>query len=260
MSTTVEHNNRYADDEIDLFELVEGLWQQKWLIVVCTLIATIIGGAYAYTATPTYSLSAQIGATTDLKIPIRLTGLWNDAYSGEKNFTTPVLAQYAANETPYSPTSLFLRFGELVGSGEMKQRFIASQSDLSGSSVISQLNVSFPEELESNLWLSMTLVTDDREQLVKAAEVTNVYLRWARQSFSEMIEGEVNEIAGREAVNITDPTSLVSITSEAQVPDSPIKPKKPLIVTLSVMLGGMLGVFAALIRGAIRKRRNAMVS
>ena len=38
-----------------------------------------------------------------------------------------------------------------------------------------------------------------------------------------------------------------------EVPDSPIKPKKPLIVALGLVLGGMLGVFAALIRLMLRK-------
>lgn len=39
-----------------------------------------------------------------------------------------------------------------------------------------------------------------------------------------------------------------------EVPDQPIKPKKPLIVALGVVLGGMLGVFIALIRLMLRKR------
>ncbi|MNG38729.1 cryptic autophosphorylating protein tyrosine kinase Etk [compost metagenome] len=39
-----------------------------------------------------------------------------------------------------------------------------------------------------------------------------------------------------------------------EVPDRPIKPKKPLVVALGVVLGGMLGVFIALIRLMLRKR------
>lgn len=252
--------NRYNDDEIDLFELIESLWQQKWLIVICTLVALAIGGGYAYTTTPTYSLSAQIGATTDLKTSIRLTGLWNDTYNGEKNFTTPVLAQLAANETPYSPTSLFLRFGELISSGEMKQRFVDAHPDLAGANLAQRLSVSFPKRLESSLGVSMSLTTNDREQLAQAADATNTYLKWARQSFSKMVEAELNEAVNQPAIKITDPASLVSITAEARAPGAPIKPKKALILALSVVLGGMLGVFAALIRGAIRKRKAAQTA
>lgn len=52
--------------------------------------------------------------------------------------------------------------------------------------------------------------------------------------------------------------SVVTIDEAAEVPATPIKPKKSLIVALGIVLGGMLGVFAALIRSMIRKRKNAV--
>ncbi len=52
--------------------------------------------------------------------------------------------------------------------------------------------------------------------------------------------------------------SVVTIDEAAEVPSSPIKPKKSLIVALGVVLGGMLGVFAALIRSMIRKRKAGL--
>lgn len=55
-----------------------------------------------------------------------------------------------------------------------------------------------------------------------------------------------------------DKLNLVRIDQVAVEPTSPIKPKKSLIVALGVVLGGMLGVFAALIRSMIRKRKNAV--
>ncbi|MBE0494288.1 MAG: LPS O-antigen chain length determinant protein WzzB [Thiomicrospira sp.] len=41
----------------------------------------------------------------------------------------------------------------------------------------------------------------------------------------------------------------------ASIPESPIKPNKKLIVAVALVLGGMLGLFIALIRGAVHKRR-----
>ncbi|MDM7857445.1 LPS O-antigen chain length determinant protein WzzB [Thiopseudomonas acetoxidans] len=52
--------------------------------------------------------------------------------------------------------------------------------------------------------------------------------------------------------------SVVTIDEAAEVPATPIKPNKKLIVAIGIVLGGMLGVFAALIRSAIRKRKNAL--
>ena len=54
-----------------------------------------------------------------------------------------------------------------------------------------------------------------------------------------------------------DALKLVRIDQTAIEPISPIKPKKSLIVAVGIVLGGMLGVFAALIRSMIRKRKNA---
>ena len=44
----------YADDEIDLLELWNNLWEQKWLIAAITTLTTSLGIAYALLATPIY--------------------------------------------------------------------------------------------------------------------------------------------------------------------------------------------------------------
>lgn len=56
-----------------------------------------------------------------------------------------------------------------------------------------------------------------------------------------------------------DNLKLVRIDQVAVEPASPIKPRKSLIVALGIVLGGMLGVFAALIRSMIRKRNSVSV-
>jgi chain length determinant protein (polysaccharide antigen chain regulator) len=43
-------------------------------------------------------------------------------------------------------------------------------------------------------------------------------------------------------------------STEPPHPSTPIKPKKALIIVLGLVLGGMLGIFAALIRGMLAKR------
>lgn len=50
----------YADDEIDLRELFGVLWQGKWLIVACTVIATVLGVTYALLATPQYQIDTLL--------------------------------------------------------------------------------------------------------------------------------------------------------------------------------------------------------
>ena len=50
----------------------------------------------------------------------------------------------------------------------------------------------------------------------------------------------------------------ITIDEPAQVPQNPIKPKKKLIVALGVVLGGMLGVFIALIQIAMASHREQL--
>ena len=47
-------------DEIDLVELLHKLWQQKALIVGCTLAVTLCAAAYAFLATPYYQVESKL--------------------------------------------------------------------------------------------------------------------------------------------------------------------------------------------------------
>lgn len=53
------------------------------------------------------------------------------------------------------------------------------------------------------------------------------------------------------------PESIYRLEQAAQLNPHPIKPKKPLILAIGLVLGGMLGVFIALIRSMLRKDRLA---
>ena len=49
------------DDEIDLFQLFETIWDGKWLIVAITAVATLMGGAFAFIR------PAEFVSTTDIR-------------------------------------------------------------------------------------------------------------------------------------------------------------------------------------------------
>ncbi|MGI6407494.1 MAG: Wzz/FepE/Etk N-terminal domain-containing protein [Thiopseudomonas sp.] len=63
---------------------------------------------------------------------------------------------------------------------------------------------------------------------------------------------EISRLKGLK-VNM-DNLKMVSVDQLAAQPASPIKPKKTMIVAVGIVLGGMLGLFVALLRSAIRKR------
>lgn len=53
-------NIHQRNDEIDLFELFQRLWSEKWLIIGITLAAVAIAGGYAFLTTPVYRAQAAV--------------------------------------------------------------------------------------------------------------------------------------------------------------------------------------------------------
>ena len=47
-------------DEIDLVDLFQKLWQQKLLIIVCTMVFTLCAAVYVWNATPYYQVKSLL--------------------------------------------------------------------------------------------------------------------------------------------------------------------------------------------------------
>ncbi|MEP6388349.1 MAG: Wzz/FepE/Etk N-terminal domain-containing protein [Halioglobus sp.] len=67
MPNIAEQNNgnispKLHDDEIDLFELVEGLWQQKWLVAAITTASAVVALVAVLVMQPTYQAEAFLRA------------------------------------------------------------------------------------------------------------------------------------------------------------------------------------------------------
>lgn len=56
-----------------------------------------------------------------------------------------------------------------------------------------------------------------------------------------------------------DNVSVFTSDSIAEVPETPVKPKKAIILALGIVLGGMLGVFTALVRSMLAGRRSQAI-
>lgn len=53
---------------VDLIELIEGLWKQKWIVVLTATVVTLIGAAYALLATPIYEAKIFVQAPSQKDI------------------------------------------------------------------------------------------------------------------------------------------------------------------------------------------------
>src|SRR5690554_4792252 len=52
------HQSIAQDDEIDLFELAQYIWQERILVVIVTAAVTVLALIYALVATPVYQTSS----------------------------------------------------------------------------------------------------------------------------------------------------------------------------------------------------------
>ena len=89
------------------------------------------------------------------------------------------------------------------------------------------------------------------------AEIAVLQSRTNDDPFIEGVRDFENQLDFLSKVSVSpNNVAVFALDNAAEAPDTPIKPKKSLIVALGVVLGGMLGVFIALIRGALAKRRQ----
>jgi chain length determinant protein (polysaccharide antigen chain regulator) len=337
----------YADDEIDLVELWNSLWEQKALIAALTALITSLGVAYALLATPVYK--AETFFLPPLQQDVQSLKLQN--------------MQNMQNMQNITPDSVYKRFLQNIQSRSLQMEFyktnglrdfyaqnqpVKSESELFTEEFNKKLALNIPkskqdssfvslsfelprEANKSALWLNAyvdfvakktlnELLTDvnfeiqtgiqnaedqiqskralakqrredriaslkeslriaqeagvERPAINQAANDLNMeYMRGQKALMAEIavltnrvsddpfIEGirDLQEkIAYLKDIKINpESVRVVRVDQIAEVPVSPVKPKKALIVAVAAVLGLMLGVFIALIRQAVKKRKAA---
>ncbi|MNZ25527.1 Lipopolysaccharide biosynthesis protein WzzE [compost metagenome] len=117
--------------------------------------------------------------------------------------------------------------------------------------------------------LITTLSASNAGELTSAQEGSLLYMRGAkairaelkvlesRQSddpFISELRGLQDRLEFLQGIDVKpDNVAVFTLDSAAEVPETPIRPKKALILAVGVVLGGMLGVFIALARRLMRK-------
>lgn len=92
------------------------------------------------------------------------------------------------------------------------------------------------------------------------AEINVLKNRTSDDPFISDMRNLQERIAFLQGIKINpDTIQIVRVDQAAEVPTSAIKPNKKLIAAVALVLGGMLGVFIALIRSAVRKRRQSTI-
>lgn len=230
----------HQNDEVELRELLITLWQGKWIVLGVTLLATVIAAAYALKQPNMYQAKATL--------------VLNDSF-------------YSLDDTYQLSLSPYL----LTGSGLINVLKDISEDSLglvNGIGIsydkrdqifnINKISIS-PEES----FRGVELVLNNLNPILKQIELSKVVT--AVNSLSslnelnseEQVKSSLAEIYAQQlykkAVLENPDSQIVQVVSPPVKPTSHIKPKRPLIIVLGVLLGGMLGIAIVLIRFAFRK-------
>lgn len=230
MNTSPTQQQTY-DDEIDLIELVQDLWQEKLIIIVLTLLVFIATAAYAFTAKPVFNSSLTL---TPAKI-----GEFGDyvAKMDNKEKTHLVLANEA--------TSQFLDILADSLQANLNTGITSYTGRLAVTKNQSKVNRAFIESV------GLTLTSTNKENLQQ--DLIN-YL----EAVSQETLKELNDFT--ESLGTNQQVTQTMLYRATAKPSSPaqVKPKKKLILAVGLVAGGMLGVFAALVRSMLRKRAKQL--
>jgi len=233
----------HQNDEIDLRELFLTLWQGKWIVLASTFLLAIVATVYAVKQPSVYQVEAKATMNTSF-------------YSMDGSYQLSL------------PTSLF-NGSELI-------RVIKDEIDDKGS-LLSGVGISYdnrnhvftitksstsPEESYRGVELSLNSLNPILKQLElsKVTTAVNSVSSLEQLNPTESVKLSLSEIYAKQlykkAVLENPDSQIVQVVTPPVKPTSHIKPKRPLIIVLGVLLGGMFGVAIVLIRFAFRKEQK----
>lgn len=271
---------RADDDEIDLFELMDILWEGKWLIIVAGLLCTLGAVIYALTTEETYqakvvmvpadsgngggglsALAGQFGGLASLA-GINIPSGGNDAATAieilesfqfsaafiQENDLLPTLfaEQWSAEARAWSIDSQ-----EIPTLQKAVKKFQESRSistDKQSGAVTLTVEWTNPELAAD--WANMLVAKLNsilRQKDVEEAEKSVAYLRG---QLSQTTNVDMKATLYRLIESQTQTIMLANVRDDyvfrvvdpAYVPEQRAKPKRAFIVVLGGMLGGMFGV------------------
>lgn len=228
------------NDDIDLRELFLTLWQGKWIILALTCLMSVVASVYAVKQPNMYQTKARV--------------VFNDGF-------------YSLDDTYQLSLSPYV----LTGSGltnVLKDTSGEHQSLVDGVAIsydkrdevftISKTSLS-PEEAFAGVEFALNRLNPILKhlELSKVAAAVDSVSSLSGLNSVEQVKSSLSEIYAQQlykkAVLENPKSQIVQVVSPPVKPTSHVKPKRPLIIVLGVLLGGMLGVAIVLIRFAFRK-------
>ena len=249
--------NQVQDDEIDLFELFQTLWDGKWLISAFVAIAMLLGGGFLYSVDAEYE--SKLNYSVDTIPPFYKADKASTDFQN-KFYSVRVFEEWKKNN---SDTSLVF---EDFSATEEVDGFVLSKNE-------DELLATLTSEKKGDSLIVKSNQLPILDDFFEYASHINGLLKegYVVRAKAELkiIDARFKDLSTADSNIVETVLSIdryiVSAEKGAKVlavqrPTMPkkVSPKVPLILALSVVLGGMVGVFFILIRNAITKRKEQL--
>ncbi|WP_133013079.1 Wzz/FepE/Etk N-terminal domain-containing protein [Marinomonas flavescens] len=215
---------RQNDDEIDLVELILELWKGKMLILAFVVVCFCLGFVYVKVVAKTH-VSVSAGYTVNLYS----NESFNLCGNNQTCLDATVFKKYLGEISGWSAenNALTLR----IADGTSPQSMGVYSAELEKAN--EKLTQSFLQAAKENITMIDSLSSDLRSTETVAESVLH-----AKRLIYQVENGKVK------ALTLTTPTVQKK------------SPKTALILVISVLLGGMLGVFAVLMKKFVAELKS----
>jgi len=284
-----------AEDEIDLFELWGVLVKKRLLIISIAIISTLLATAYAFVVPPIYKTTISLLPPNLVNIQKMNT----QGMSAEHNlitFENCNLINFYTSHCVFQKFITNFESGQFQATFNSRnnshsnfaitrpkrkatnQKTIASLEAHDPATVAQLLN-SYAHYIND---LTIQQIVDEMQQnqqqqiaqfdeAIKLARTLDIKrpqnyalpqgapLEFYGYQYLEAKKSSLEKL--KNSINFNDGNfAAVKFDTEATTPSNPIKPRKKLIIVLGIVLGFMLGVFAALLHHAIQSRREKLTT
>ena len=250
--------NQVQDDEIDLFEVFQTLWDGKWLISVFVAIAVLLGGSFLLLKDAVYE--SKVIYSVDTLPP------FYEANKASIDFQNKFYSVSVFDEWKQKNTNTTLVFEDFSAT-EVVDGFVLSKNEDEQLATLAseKKGVSFVLVKSNQLPILVDffeyathingLLKD--EYVVRAKEELNI-IDARFKDLGSADSNIVNTVLSIDRYIVTAEKGAKVLAIQHPTMPKKVSPKVSLILALSVVLGGMVGVFFILVRNAITKRKEQL--
>ena len=254
--------NQVQDDEIDLFELFQTLWDGKWLIIAFVAIAVLIGGSFIFVkekALPLYE-SKLVYSVDTLPPFYNKNKVLTDFY--KKFHSIIVFENWKKREGNVSITFEDFSANKVVDgfvlSKGKSQRLATLVLKDNGDSFVLVKSNQLPVLDDFFKYVNYINKLLKNDYIVRSNEELDFYKSFFKDPLSINTYILKTIISIERYILATDKGANILAIQRPTMPKTiqPKQTKSSLILAISVVLGGMVGVVYVLISNAIRKRKE----